>query len=254
VRQCGLSTGENSRTGSFVEQDMPHPRNGSRKGPSQGPVRGQGSIRDQGSVRGQGSIRSGIHGQVRRWAGQPRRIAATDAGWSWKRASGGMGYLVSDGHWGIRGWRTSRLDPTGHSKVLVTELRAIEFMLTRLTSEPLTVLVDSTSALHHLRQWQQGAVDVMPAGYDLRPRHGGRKPTLVRLAVRVADRPDLTFRHVKGHSGHLLNEAADSLARIARRRTLSKFDAAARAQDLAASFLTSWHAEAQRAEHPRGGA
>jgi ribonuclease HI len=156
-----------------------------------------------------------------------------------------MGYLVSDGHWGMRGWRTSRLDPTGHSKVLVTELRAIEFMLARFASGPLTVLVDSTSALHHLRLWQQGAVDVMPAGYDLRARHGGRKPTLVRLAVRVSGRPDLTFRHVKGHSGHLLNEAADSLAKIARRRVQSTFDATSTAEDLAASFLTSWHQSAQ---------
>ena len=198
-------------------------------------------------VHSRGSIRSGVHGQVRRWAGQARPIAATDAGWNWQRASGGMGYLVSDGHWGMRGWRTNRRDPTGHSKVLVTELRAIEFMLARLAPEPLTVLVDSTSALHHLRLWQQGAVDVMPAGYDLRARHGGRKPTLVRLAARLAGRSDLTFRHVKGHSGHLLNEAADSLAKIARRRVQSTFDAMSTAEDLAASFLISWH---QSAEDP----
>lgn len=80
----------------------------------------------------------------------------------------------------------------------------------------------------------------MPDGYDLRPRKQGA-PTLVRLAERVAALPALRVEHVKAHSGHPLNEAADSLASIARRRLTEPFDATARAEDLAKSFLLTWH-------------
>ncbi|MEO5876432.1 MAG: hypothetical protein ABIS86_16470 [Streptosporangiaceae bacterium] len=184
-------------------------------------------------------IRSGIHGQVSRWAGERDLLAATDAGW--KQRSGGMGYLVSDGSWGLRGWSRDRLDPTGSSRVLVTELRAIDFMLARLPERPMTVLVDSTSALEYLDRWQGGDVRAMPAGYDLRARSRDQPPTLVGLAELIAGRPDLIFRHIKGHSGHLLNEAADSLAKIARLRVTETFDAAARAEGLVEAFLVAWH-------------
>ncbi|MCO5967498.1 RNase H family protein [Actinoallomurus soli] len=182
----------------------------------------------------------GVHGDIRRWAGTDPVIAATDA--SWKKGHGGLGYVTSTGRWGFRSRPEDRTDPTGRSKVLVNELRAVELLLSVLGEDAsdLVLLVDSLSALTYLRSWQNGRTELMPDGYDLRPRRRGA-PTLVRLAERVAVLPGLCLEHVKAHSGHPLNEAADSMASIARRSLSESFDAAARAEDLAKSFLLTWH-------------
>ncbi|MEU2613101.1 RNase H family protein [Micromonospora sp. NPDC007271] len=181
-------------------------------------------------------------GQVRRWADTSARLtAATDA--SWKGRAGGIGYVASDGHYGLRSRHPGRVDPTGCARVLVSELRAVEFLLTAYDTPPagMAVLVDSLPALNYLHRWQGGETGAMPAGYDLRPRHAGLQPTLVRLAELVARRPDLAFAHVKAHAHHPLNEAADSLAHMARRRVEEPFDVHARAHELVEAFLRDWH-------------
>ncbi|MGC4808225.1 ribonuclease HI [Micromonospora sp. DT233] len=190
-----------------------------------------------------GNTRGG-RGLVARWA-RPAAppVAATDA--SWKGSCGGIGYVVSDGRYGLRGRGVGRLDPTGPSQVLVNELRAVEYLLTAYDDEPptgLTVLLDSLGALRYLHRWQAGDTEVMPAGYRLRQRRWADRPTLVRLAERVAARPDLTFTHVKAHSGHALNEAADALSHMARRRREESFDVNPRAHSLVDAFLSTWHA------------
>ncbi|WBB80412.1 hypothetical protein O7606_03250 [Micromonospora sp. WMMD882] len=183
-------------------------------------------------------------GHVARWAAAAATplVAATDA--SWKGRVGGIGYVVADGHYGLRGRGTGRLDPTGPSRVLVDELRAVEYLLSGYDDPPagLTVLVDNLEAVKWLRRWQAGAVDEMPAGYRLRERRFGAQPTLLRLATQVAARPDLVFTHVKGHRNHLLNEAADALAHMARRRQEESFDLRPRAYELVDAFLRDWHA------------
>ncbi|WP_433542032.1 ribonuclease HI (plasmid) [Streptosporangium sandarakinum] len=170
-------------------------------------------------------------------------VAATDA--AHVGACSGMGYLVSDGRWGMRrrfGNGTRYLpDPTGPSKVLVAELRAVALMLDELGDDAARLsllLVDSTTAIGYLRGWKSGHVTRMPAGYSLRPRLHGGEPALVRLAHRLAALPTLRIEHVKGHSGHPLNEAADSLAKIARRRAV---DATMRAERVVDAFLRVWH-------------
>jgi ribonuclease HI len=167
-------------------------------------------------------------------------VAATDA--SWKHRTHGIGYVVSNGHFGLHGWPATWLDPSGPARVLVDELRAVEFLLSGLpdTATRMTVLIDSVPALTYLRRWQSGET-TLPDGYSLRPRTSGAKPTLVRLAELVARLPNVSFQHVDSHNGHPLNEAADSLSRMARRRVHERFDIRTRARDLVNAFLRDWH-------------
>ena len=184
------------------------------------------------------------HGRVDRWADRPGRLtAATDA--SCTRSASGYAYVMTDGRWGVRGRPARRREPTHPVRVVCAELRAVALLLTRVAPDPdcaLEVVVDSRDALTYLRRWQAGDTDCLPDGYDPRPRPGGRPATLARLATRVAAQPRLVFRHVKAHRGHPLNEAADALSTMARRRVTERFDLATRAADLVDAFLRDWHA------------
>ncbi|WP_200210378.1 ribonuclease HI [Micromonospora coerulea] len=186
-------------------------------------------------------------GRIGRWAGRSAPlVAATDA--SWKGRAGGIGYVVSDGHYGLRSRGTGRLDPTGVARVLINELRAVDFLLSAYDEVPagMTVLLDSLVALRYLHRWQARDTGAMPAGYSLRARRWAAQPTLVRLAEAVGQRPDLCFQHVKGHVGHALNEAADGLCHMARRRLDETFDVRPRAHALVDAFLSDWHASLAR--------
>jgi ribonuclease HI len=153
----------------------------------------------------------------------------------------GLGYVVSDGRWGVRARRTDRVDrTTGPSTTLVSELRAVTFLFTGLdldTETEMIVLIDSSRALGYLNRWKAGQTSYMPDGYSLRPRSGARQPSLLWLAERVADLPSVSYERVQGHSGHPLNEAADALAGMARRHVREPFDIAARALGLVEQFL-----------------
>jgi ribonuclease HI len=167
--------------------------------------------------------------------------AATDA--SVKDKAVGLGYVITDGRFGMKYQEIGRrIDPTGPSVVTVSELRAVALLLNALhDSAPLTVLVDSLSAVRLLSAWQDGKTGQMPAGYSLRNRINAAQPTLVRLAERVVAARHIRFLHVKGHGRHLLNETADSLAKMARQQRPN--NAANRAQDFVQIFLKAWHAE-----------
>ncbi|POM23396.1 Ribonuclease H [Actinomadura rubteroloni] len=184
--------------------------------------------------------RAGHHGSLAEWARRPGpTVAATDA--SCKNRRCGLGYVVSDGRWGMHGCVSGPGEPAGPGNVLVSELKAVALLLDRLEDDgPLTLLVDSLAALRLLRRWRSGDVEPMPKGYAPHDRRSGG-PALVRLAESVAARPRLGLHHVKGHAGHPLNETADSLASIARRRLTTAFDATTRAEELVRAFLADWH-------------
>lgn len=166
-------------------------------------------------------------------------VAATDA--SVTREAVGFGYLTADGRWGLCGRSVHPSDPDGPAVVLVNELRAVEMCLTHPGPPADLLLVDSATAVDYLMSWRAGHVDLQPAGYDLRARRRRVDPALVRLASLVARLgPALRVQHVAAHDGHLLNEAADSLAGLGRRRVDDSFPVVDRATGLVESFLMSW--------------
>ncbi|WP_285783258.1 RNase H family protein [Microbispora sp. NBRC 16548] len=191
-------------------------------------------------------ITSRMHDQVPGFVGRGPLVAATDAAMK-RNGTGGMGYVVSDGRWGMRSWvtmpRRGLTDPSGPSRVAVAELRAVDLLLCQIGEDAngLLLLTDSTHGLSYLQRWQRGDVDHMPPGYSLRPRTQATEPTLVRLARIVSQLPRLRVEHVQGHRAHPLNEAADALAGIAARRAE---DARPRAADLVTAFLRDWHSAA----------
>lgn len=230
------------------EPALPHPRAGRLVAAEQLIGTAEGLVRDHdhaASGRTDATRRATFRrrDRVPRWADIcGDLVAATDA--SFKHRTHGIGYVVSDGRFGLHGWPMNWLDPSGPARVLVDELRAVEFLLTGLTDQAtrMTVLVDSAPALSYLWRWQTGDTSFLPPGYSLRPHNRSTKPTLVRLAELVADLPNVTFEHVDSHAGHPLNEAADSLSRMARRRVHERFDIRTRARDLVDAFLSNWHA------------
>jgi hypothetical protein len=86
-----------------------------------------------------------------------------------------------------------------------------------------------------------GETTAMPPGYCLRAHMRTSRPSLIRLADLLPGLPRLSFQHVKGHTGHPLNEAADSLSHMARRRVRERFDLKTRATDLVDALLETWH-------------
>lgn len=171
-------------------------------------------------------------------------ILATDASVDAHRVS--AGFLATTGHYGAVGHTYDRLI-SGPQRAEVAELRAVAYGLRRLynngvpSETPIDVRIDSPAALGFLHGWVRGSTR-MPSDYRSW-RSSGNRPTLEvlrRLVTRNA--ATLTFSFEKGHAGHVLNEAADSLAKLGLRCAKGyfapeKFPDLARqyaAQDLAA--------------------
>lgn len=174
-------------------------------------------------------------------------VAATDA--AYKQRSAGVAYITSGGRWGLRQrWDSrGRLNTSGPSAVLVAELRAAGHLLEH-GEPPSLLLSDSQNALSYLQAWQRGEMSRMPPGYSLRPRgpDGKDAPCLVRLAQLMAGLPSLRLEHVRSHSGHPLNEAADALASLAMRR-LPAGETRVRAAGIAEAFIGAWACAAGKA-------
>jgi ribonuclease HI len=143
-------------------------------------------------------------------------ILATDAARDDRRV--GAGYLATSGHYGVLGHPYDH-QASGERRTVVAELRAVYFGLHHLFrtgaafGTPVEVRLDNRSALAILEDWARGGTG-LPAGCRTW-RYGGRTATLDKLRRLVAaNTPALTFSHVRAHSGNILNEAADSLAKL----------------------------------------
>jgi hypothetical protein len=192
-------------------------------------------------------------GQIRRFACLPGPvIAATDASWKKEDQRAGLGYITTDGRWAAIGqqWSPNATRVAGPPCADVFELRAMAALLVPQlglpgrSEPPDLVLTDNSYSLKYLGAWQDGRLDVMPPGYrpdGLRKTKTGTRPAaLVLLARRVYRLAGRTrFQRIQGHSGILLNEAADQLARIGRCGT--ELTTRREAFAVADSTLADWH-------------
>lgn len=154
----------------------------------------------------------------------------------------GYGWLADTGDFGLRGFPHAAWQ-VGSSAVLISELRAIDNAVRTLPRRTLTVLTDSRPALTMLQKWMVGD-DVLPAGYLTERRSGTAGLVEAREWIR-SQQKRLDLRWVRGHSGDVLNEGADALARLASRYAqgdsgLSRAEYRERAADIAASFSTAF--------------
>lgn len=145
-----------------------------------------------------------------------RRITvATDAS-VYEGPGVALAYASSHGHYGLHAHPYPKY-MSGSGRSTVCELRAVLIALEAVfrvqEQVPVRVLTDSEDALHFLRRWRQGD-DCMPAGYSTFLRSSGTQSSLVTLSRKVQRHQMISFRLVTGHTGHPLNETADSLAKL----------------------------------------
>lgn len=156
----------------------------------------------------------GITGRIPAPVGEPVMVA-TDA--SSAETSCALGWIATSGHYGLR---AHPYPPyvSGPDRVTIAELRAVDYALQQIRGEfqgPVHLLIDSRAALRFITSWQGGGEE-FPRGYSL-SRARGKRPTLVRLQARMRRSPTTTVAHVRAHTGQGLNEAADSLSKLASR-------------------------------------
>ncbi len=158
-----------------------------------------GAIYDQHAYKGY----KDIHGRVEIPA-PARVVIATDAAVHGKW--NGSGYLATSGHYGAHRQQIVA-GRWGPHDVIVSELQVVRGALRRVSLDnPIEILCDSSSAIRYLVAWQQGSLE-LPPGYQ--------GDALGKLAVFLhSHASDITITKVKGHSGHLLNETADSIAKL----------------------------------------
>jgi hypothetical protein len=174
-----------------------------------------------------GGDKLSLHGVLEQFAGPAGAplVVATDGSYKLSMTAGAerakvikpmsWAYLSTNGLWGV-GTSIVPGKLIGDERWLQAELRAMYAALKAVgRGSPVELMSDSQKALGFIHLWRDGH-EVMPGGYDLE-RSGGRESTLGRLARRVyEDRDLITATWVRGHNGHPLNEAADTLAKLSR--------------------------------------
>lgn len=151
-------------------------------------------------------------------------------------------YLTTSGEFGIQAAAFS-LDRCRPQCSLSTELRAALYGLRRVSDiRRIMLLSDNKTAIGWINRWRDGEQD-LPSWYSTF-RNNDKTSSLEELRGIAASRKnDLRIAHVKGHSGDLLNEAADALAGIGSNvigGVYDKVEARERSMKLAQSFLHSY--------------
>ena len=134
-----------------------------------------------------------------------RVVLATDGSCLRNPGPGGWAWATEDGRQGSGG----HADTTNN----LMELRAVYEALGAFPSDtPLLIQADSMYVINIFTRWLSGW---RAKGW----KTAAKKPVLNREAIEMfADRldgRDVRWEHVKGHSGHPLNELVDTLARTA---------------------------------------
>lgn len=124
------------------------------------------------------------------------------AGWAW---------YIDESNWAAGGWEEAT-NNRGELSAIIELLEA-----TQDTKHDLTILADSQYAINSITKWMPGWKKKGWKKSDGKPVIN--KDLMVRLdelmtAAKAADR-SITFQWIKGHSGHPLNEAADTRANAA---------------------------------------
>lgn len=175
-------------------------------------------------------------------------IVHTDGSVSGRRFADGLGHLTGwgflavDGRYGC-GRYPQFAGKAGHDIPAITELRAVWHALTAVPDQQaVTVILDNRNAARTLERWKTGDTSMI-AGY-IGSTNRRKIPTLEKLRRLVADRAgDLTVQTVRGHSGDVLNEGADTLAQLGMRwgrDNVPDGEVARRAALIADGFLDDW--------------
>jgi ribonuclease HI len=191
-------------------------------------------------------LAGGLRGQASVPAGTGMRMVATDG--SRNGPYYGWGYIATTGEWGCAAEKYgSKTKPDGDLDATLAEFHAVGMACADLPG-PAMILTDSTGIIPVLIAWKAGFTDRIPSGAALDGEVSrARQKALAAAARAVAcHRGRLIFRHVRGHAGHTLNEAADTLARLARQyrsgeRRGDLAEVTARATGVAEGFLQAWH-------------
>jgi hypothetical protein len=170
--------------------------------------------------------------------------AAADA--SWKGRAFGYGYITTSGHWGIHSGvhlKGSNGNDRAPSSV-VHELRALAHLFDGVAFDPnrkVILLTDNADARDILRSWRSGNVDRLPRDEHLMRERDRPWESLATLAVRVAEIRRLDVPQVRAHTGHVLNELADSYSKLGRQHMEGiGFDVKQKGTDMALAFLRAW--------------
>lgn len=137
----------------------------------------------------------------------PHVVIATDGACLGNPGPGGWAFVMERGGQRIHrtGWEKATTNNRMEARAIIEALCTIE------PGERVFILSDSELTVRGLNEWRHG--------WEARGwRKSDGKPVANadlwrRLSV-LADeyRKDVTFHHVRGHAGHLLNEEADRLA------------------------------------------
>lgn len=134
-------------------------------------------------------------------------IAAADGSALGNPGPAGWAWVINDEQWRAGGW------PKGTNNQ--GELMAILALLqetAEVSNRPLHILCDSQYAINSVTEW-------LPGWKRRGWRRSNGKPVLNKELIKTIDEAlagrDVTFEWVRGHTGHVLNEKADDLARSA---------------------------------------